>query len=101
MEKETNVEHIEESAEKRNSIRGSCSLDEGLPQSPPRTPTSDGSEECALMIVGDLGKKIIAATGRVWKSSLPTIHNTPLGDENVKVSILVVVLKKALLPIAT
>ncbi|GMN47262.1 hypothetical protein TIFTF001_016445 [Ficus carica] len=62
------------------------------------------SHECNLYIIDELQDgQLLVAFGRAWMESLPTdtVHGIPLGEGNVRVSIIVSKIKKAALPIPT
>ena len=90
--------------DQHNSFKASCSVQEkqhGV--SDPTTMPVD-SQECNLYIFDEVqGGQLLVAFGRAWMRSLPTdtVHGVPLGEGNVRVSIVVPKLKKAALPIPT
>ncbi|GMN59461.1 hypothetical protein TIFTF001_028566 [Ficus carica] len=65
-------------------------------------PMPNASKECQLFI-NDLidGRDVLVAIGRAYIGCVPTniVHGIPLGEENVRVTIIVPKLKRTLLPI--
>ncbi|GMN32697.1 hypothetical protein TIFTF001_046618 [Ficus carica] len=90
--------------DQHNSFKASCTLQEKQPgvSNPPTMLVE--SQEYKLYTVDELyGAQLLFAFGRAWIKSLPTdtVHGIPLGEGNVRVSIIVPKLKKAALPILT
>ena len=77
--------------EKPNSVRASCSLNPTTPV----TPTSDESVEC-LLFIDDVvkGGMIHVANGRAYVNG-SVVHSLPLEEGNVRVTVLVVLIKKS------
>ena len=90
--------------DQHNSLKASCTLNgkEAGPSEP--NPTLNASKECHLFIP-DLvnGGVVLVAIGRAYVDCVPTdtVHGIPLGEENVRVTITVPKLNRALLPIPT
>ncbi|GMN70935.1 hypothetical protein TIFTF001_055104, partial [Ficus carica] len=89
--------------DQHNSFKASCSA-QGKQHGVSDPPTmAVDSQECKLYIFDEVqGGRVLFAFGRAWLESLPTdtVHGIPLGEGNVRVSINVPKLKKALLPIS-
>ncbi|GMN62536.1 hypothetical protein TIFTF001_031617 [Ficus carica] len=90
--------------DQHNSFKASCTLNEkGAETSDPKTMPNE-SKECHLFLLDLInGGDVLAANGRAYMECVPTdtIHGIPLGKENVRVTITVLKLKGALLPILT
>ncbi|GMN73958.1 hypothetical protein TIFTF001_054934, partial [Ficus carica] len=88
--------------DQHNSFKASCSA-QGKQHGVSDPPTmAVDSQECKLYIFDEMqGGQVLVAFGRARLESLPTdtVHGIPLGEGNVRVSINVPKLKKALLPI--
>ncbi|GMN57784.1 hypothetical protein TIFTF001_026885 [Ficus carica] len=81
-----------------NSFKANCTLQEKQPgvSDPPTMPVD--SQECKLYIVDEIhGGQLLVTFGRAWMESLPTdtVHGIPLGEGNVRMSIIVLKLKKS------
>ena len=90
--------------DQHNSFKASCTFHDKQPGvfDPPTMPVN--SQECKLFIKDELQDgQLLVAIGREWIESLPidTVHGIPLGEGNMRVSIIVSKLKKAALPILT
>ena len=90
--------------DQHNSFKASCSVQEKQHGVIDPTTVPVDSQECKLYIFDEVqGGQLLVAFGRAWMRSLPTdtVHGIPLGEGNVRVSIVVPKLKKAALPIPT
>jgi len=90
--------------DQHNSFKASCSAQEKQHGVSDPTTIPVDSQECKLYIFDEIqGGQLLVAFGRAWLESLPTdtVHGIPLGEGNVRVSIVVPKLKKATLPIPT
>ncbi|GMN57610.1 hypothetical protein TIFTF001_026720 [Ficus carica] len=90
--------------DQHNSFKASCTLNEKEAGSSVPNPMLNASKECHLFIP-DLvnGGVILVAIGRAYVDCVPTdtVHGIPLGEENVRVTITIPKLNRALLPIPT
>ena len=91
-------------AEQHNSFKVSCTLSEKEPDASDPQPTPNASKECQLFLTDFInGGEVLVAIGRAYMDCVPTdtVHGIPLGEGNVRVTITVPKLKRALLPIPT
>ncbi|GMN28449.1 hypothetical protein TIFTF001_041174 [Ficus carica] len=90
--------------DQHNSFKASCTLNEKEAGPSDPNPMLNASKECHLFIP-DLvnGGVVLVAIGRAYVDCVPTdtVHGIPLGEENVRVTITVLKLNRALLPIPT
>ncbi|GMN47682.1 hypothetical protein TIFTF001_016859 [Ficus carica] len=90
--------------DQHNSFKASCTLNEKEVGPSDPKPMPNASKECQLFLP-DLvnGGDVLVAIGRAYMDCVPTgiVHGIPLGEENVRVTITVPKLKRALLPIPT
>ncbi|GMN56129.1 hypothetical protein TIFTF001_025238 [Ficus carica] len=97
-------ETIALTVDQHNSFKASCTLNEKEAGVSDLQPMPNASKECHLFLI-DLvnGGDVLVAIGRAYMDCVPTdtIHGIPLGEENVRVTIIVPKLKHALLPITT
>ncbi|GMN55626.1 hypothetical protein TIFTF001_024746 [Ficus carica] len=100
MAEETTVPIVDQ----HNSFKASYTLNEKEAGSSDPKPMPNASKECQLFLP-DLvnGGDVLVAIGRAYMECVPTntVHGIPLGEENVRVTITVPKLKRALLPIPT
>ncbi|GMN42749.1 hypothetical protein TIFTF001_011962 [Ficus carica] len=100
MAEETNAPTVYQ----HNSFKTSCTITEKEAGPSDPKPMPNASKECQLFIP-DLvnGGDVLAAIGRAYMDCVPTdtVHGIPLGEENVRVTITVPKLNRALLPIPT
>ena len=90
--------------DQHNSFKASCTLNEKGVQPSDPIPDPNASKECHLFLPDLInGGDVLAANGRAYMECVPTdtVHGIPLGEENVRVTITVPKLKRALLPIPT
>ncbi|GMN64903.1 hypothetical protein TIFTF001_033979 [Ficus carica] len=90
--------------DQHNSFKASCTLNEKEAGPSDPNPMLNASKECHFFIP-DLvnGGVVLVAIGRAYVDCVPTdtVHGIPLGEENVRVTITVPKLNRALLPIPT
>ncbi|GMN72673.1 hypothetical protein TIFTF001_052048, partial [Ficus carica] len=90
--------------DQHNSFKASCTLNEKEAGPSDPNPMLNASKECHLFIL-DLvnGGVVLVAIGRAYADCVPTdtVHGIPLGEENVRVTITVPKINRALLPIPT
>ncbi|GMN66800.1 hypothetical protein TIFTF001_035864 [Ficus carica] len=90
--------------DQHNSFKASCTLNEKEAGPSDPNPMLNASRECHLFIP-DLvnGGIVLVAIGRAYVDCVPTdtVHWIPLGEENVRVTITVPKINRALLPIPT
>ncbi|GMN51898.1 hypothetical protein TIFTF001_021052 [Ficus carica] len=90
--------------DQHNSFKASCTLNEKEAGPLDPQPMLNASKECQLFLT-DLvnGGDVLVAIGRAYMDCVPTdtVLGIPLGKENVRVTITVPKLKRALLPIST
>ncbi|GMN69233.1 hypothetical protein TIFTF001_038284 [Ficus carica] len=100
MTKETTAPTVDQ----HNSFMASCTLNEKEAGPSDPKPMPNSSQECQLFLP-DLvnGGDVLVAIGRPYTDCVPidTVHGILLGEENVRVTITVPKLKRALLPIPT
>ncbi|GMN57838.1 hypothetical protein TIFTF001_026942 [Ficus carica] len=100
MAEETNAPTVDQ----HNSFKSSCIINEKEAGPSDPKPMPNASKECQLFIL-DLvnGGDVLVAIGRAYMDCVPTdtVHEIPLGEENVRVTITVPKLNRALLPIPT
>ncbi|GMN66887.1 hypothetical protein TIFTF001_035953 [Ficus carica] len=100
MDKETTAPTVDQ----HNSFKASCTINEKEAGPSDPKPMPNASKECQLFIP-DLvnGGDVLVAIGRAYMDCVPTdtVHGIPLGEENVRVTITVPKLNRALLPIPT
>ncbi|GMN59926.1 hypothetical protein TIFTF001_029025 [Ficus carica] len=97
-------ETITPTVDQHNSFKASCTLNEKEAGPSDPKPMLNASKECQLFLP-DLvnGGDVLVAIGRAYMDCVPTdtVHGIPLGEENVRVTITVPKLKRALLSITT
>ncbi|GMN58848.1 hypothetical protein TIFTF001_027940, partial [Ficus carica] len=90
--------------DQHNSFKASCTLNEKEAGPSDLQPMPNASKECQLFLI-DLvnGGDVLVAIGKAYMDCVPTdiVHGIPLGEENVRVTITVPNLKRALKPILT
>ncbi|GMN22600.1 hypothetical protein TIFTF001_043544 [Ficus carica] len=90
--------------DQHNSFKASCTLNEKEAGPSDPNPMLNDIKECHLFIP-DLvnGGVVLVAIGRAYADCVPTdtVHGIPLGEENVRVTITVPKINRALLPIPT
>ncbi|GMN67788.1 hypothetical protein TIFTF001_036841 [Ficus carica] len=90
--------------DQHNSFKASFTLNEKEAGPLDPQPMPNASKECQLFLT-DLvnGGDVLVAISRVYMDCVPTdiVHGIPLGEDNVRVTITVPKLKRALLPIPT
>ncbi|GMN24789.1 hypothetical protein TIFTF001_050345 [Ficus carica] len=90
--------------DQHNSFKASCTLNEKEAGPSDPNPMLNASKECHLFIP-DLvnGGVVLVAIGRAYADCVPTdtVHGIPLGEENVRVTVTVPKINRALLPIPT
>jgi hypothetical protein len=100
MAEEADPTHVDQ----HNSFKASCTLNEKEADASDPQPMPNASKECQLFL-SDLinGGEVLVAIGRAYMDCVPTdtVHGIPLGEGNVRVTISVPKLKRALLPIPT
>ncbi|GMN65970.1 hypothetical protein TIFTF001_035051 [Ficus carica] len=88
--------------DQHNSFKASCTLNEKEAGPSDPKPMPNASKECQLFLP-DLvnGGDVLVTIGRAYMDCVPTdtVHGIPLGEENVRVTITIPKLKRALLPI--
>ncbi|GMN58635.1 hypothetical protein TIFTF001_027729 [Ficus carica] len=90
--------------DQHNSFKASCTQNEKEPEGSDPQPTPNASKECQLFLNDTInGGDVLVAIGRAYIDCVltNTVHGIPLGEENVRVTITVPKLKRALLPILT
>ncbi|GMN51413.1 hypothetical protein TIFTF001_020560 [Ficus carica] len=98
--------------DQHNSFKASCTLNEKEAGSSNPKPMPNASKECQLFLpdlvklfLPDLvnGGHVLVAIDRAYMDCVPTdiVHGIPLGEENVRVILIIPKLKRALLPIPT
>ncbi|GMN45080.1 hypothetical protein TIFTF001_014272 [Ficus carica] len=93
-----------ETVDQHNSFKASCTLNEKDTDAPDPQPMPNESKECQLFQTDFInGGEVLVALGRAYMDCVPTdtVHGIPLGVGNVRVTISVPKLKRALLPIQT
>ncbi|GMN40409.1 hypothetical protein TIFTF001_009631 [Ficus carica] len=93
-----------ETVDQHNSFKASCTLNEKDADAPDPQPMPNESKECQLFLIDFInGGEVLVALGRAYMDCVPTdtVHGIPLGAGNVRVTISVPKLKRALLPIPT
>ena len=93
-----------ETVDQHNSFKASCTLNEKDADAPDPQPMPNESKECQLFLTDFInGGEVLVALGRAYMDCVPTdtVHGIPLGAGNVRVTISVPKLKRALLPIPT
>ncbi|GMN33445.1 hypothetical protein TIFTF001_041893 [Ficus carica] len=93
-----------ETVDQHNSFKASCTLNEKDADAPDLQPMPNESKECQLFLTDFInGGEVLVALGRAYMDCVPTdtVHGIPLGAGNVRVTISVPKLKRALLPIPT
>ncbi|GMN47418.1 hypothetical protein TIFTF001_016594 [Ficus carica] len=103
INRETMVEEANTpTVDQHSSFKASCTINEKEAGSSDPKPMPNASKECQLFIP-DLvnGGDVLVAIGREYMDCVPTdiVHGIPLGEENVRVTITVPKLNRALLPI--
>ncbi|GMN66009.1 hypothetical protein TIFTF001_035086 [Ficus carica] len=100
MTEETTASTVDQ----HNSFKASCTLNEKEAGPSDPQPMPNASKECQLFLT-DLvnGGDVLVAIGRAYMDCVPTntVHGIPLGEENLRVTITVPKLKRALLLIPT
>ncbi|GMN54133.1 hypothetical protein TIFTF001_023252 [Ficus carica] len=90
--------------DQHNSFKASCTLNEKEAGPSDPNPMPNASKEFQLFLP-DLvnGGDVLVAIGRAYMDCIPTdtVHGIPIGEKNVRVTITVPKLKRALLPILT
>ncbi|GMN32092.1 hypothetical protein TIFTF001_041679 [Ficus carica] len=99
---------VEEAApptvDQHNSFKASCTLNEKEADVSEAQPMPNASKECQLFLTDFInGGEVLVAIGRAYMDCVPTdtVHGIPLGEGNVRVTISIPKLKRALLPIPT
>ncbi|GMN19581.1 hypothetical protein TIFTF001_049931 [Ficus carica] len=90
--------------DQHNSFKASCTLNEKEAGPSDPNPMLNASKECHLFIPYLVnGGVVLVAIGRAYVDCVPTdtVHGIPLGEENVRVTITVPKINRALLPIPT
>ena len=90
--------------DQHNSFKASCTINEKEADESEAQPTPNASKECQLFLTDFInGGEVLVAIGRAYMDCVPTdtVHGIPLGEGNVRVTISVPKLKRALLPIPT
>ncbi|GMN62752.1 hypothetical protein TIFTF001_031835 [Ficus carica] len=90
--------------DQHNSFKASCTVNEKEAGSSNPKPMPNASKECQLFLPNLVnGGDVLVAIGRAYMDGVPTntVHGIPLGEENVRVTITVPKLKRALLPVPT
>jgi hypothetical protein len=90
--------------DRHNSFKASCTINEKEADESEAQPTPNASKECQLFLTDFInGGEVLVAIGRAYMDCVPTdtVHGIPLGEGNVRVTISVPKLKRALLPIPT
>ncbi|GMN22784.1 hypothetical protein TIFTF001_040337 [Ficus carica] len=93
-----------ETVDQHNSFKASCTLNEKDADAPDPQPMPNESKECQLFLTDFInGGEVLVALGRAYMDCVPTdtVYGIPLGAGNVRVTISVPKLKRALLPIPT
>ncbi|GMN69955.1 hypothetical protein TIFTF001_038999 [Ficus carica] len=93
-----------ETVDQHNSFKVSYTLNEKDADAPDPQPMPNESKECQLFLTDFInGGEVLVALGRAYMDCVPTdtVHGIPLGVGNVRVTISVPKLKRALLPIPT
>ncbi|GMN68124.1 hypothetical protein TIFTF001_037178 [Ficus carica] len=93
-----------ETVDQHNSFKASCTLNEKDADARDPQPMPNESKECQLFLTDFInGGEVLVALGRAYMDCVPTdtVHGIPLGAGNVRVTISVPKLKRALLPIPT
>ncbi|GMN64973.1 hypothetical protein TIFTF001_034041 [Ficus carica] len=97
-------ENTAPTVDQHNSFKASCTLNEKEPGVSDQQPTLSASKECRLFLNDSInGRDVLVAIGRAYMECVPTdtVHGILLGEENVRVTITILKLKHALLPIPT
>ncbi|GMN47924.1 hypothetical protein TIFTF001_017099 [Ficus carica] len=97
-------ETIAPTVDQHNNFKASCTLNENEAGPSDLKPMSNASKKCQLFLPDLInGEDVLVAIGRAYIDYVPTdtVHGIPLGEENVRVTITVPKLKRALLPIPT
>ncbi|GMN65517.1 hypothetical protein TIFTF001_034577 [Ficus carica] len=100
MAEETNVPTVDQ----HNSLKASCTMNEKEAGPLDPKPMPNANKECQLFLPDLVNRgDVLVAIGRAYMECVPTdtVHGIPLGEENVRVTIIVPKLKCALLPILT
>ncbi|GMN40637.1 hypothetical protein TIFTF001_009860 [Ficus carica] len=93
-----------ETVDQHDSFKASCTLNEKDADAPDPQPMPNESKECQLFLTDFInGGEVLVALGRAYMDCVPTdtVHGIPLGAGNMRVTISVPKLKRALLPIPT
>ena len=97
-------EAAQPTVDQHNSFKASCGLSEKEADAADPQPMPNASKECQLFLTDFInGGEVLVAIGRAYMDCVPTdtVHGIPLGEGNVRVTISVPKLKRALLPIPT
>ncbi|GMN62986.1 hypothetical protein TIFTF001_032058 [Ficus carica] len=90
--------------DQHNSFKVSYTLNEKEAGPSDPKPMPNASKECHLFLPDLVNRgNVLVAIGKAYMECVPTdtVHGIPLGEENVRVTITVPKLKRALLPILT
>ncbi|GMN45012.1 hypothetical protein TIFTF001_014204 [Ficus carica] len=90
--------------DQHNSFKASCTLNEKEADTSDQPPMPNASKECQRFLTDLInGGNVLVAIGRAYMDCVltDTVHGIPLGEGNVRVTISVPKLKRALLPIPT
>ncbi|GMN62968.1 hypothetical protein TIFTF001_032039 [Ficus carica] len=85
----------------QSNFKASCTLNEKEVRPSDPKPMPNESKECQLFIPDLInGGDVLVANGRAYMDCVPTdtVHGIPLGEENVRVTITVLKIKRELLP---
>ncbi|GMN58507.1 hypothetical protein TIFTF001_027599 [Ficus carica] len=88
--------------DQHNSFKVSCTLNEKEADAWEAQPMPNASKECQLFLTDFInGGEVLVAIGKAYMDCVPidTVHGIPLGKGNVRVTICVPKLKRALIPI--
>ncbi|GMN47250.1 hypothetical protein TIFTF001_016424 [Ficus carica] len=92
-------ETIAPTVDQHNSFKVSCTLNEKEARPSDSKPMSNASKECQLFLPNLVNEgDVLVAIGRAYMDCVPTdtVHGIPLGEENIRVTITVPKLKRAL-----
>ncbi|GMN61280.1 hypothetical protein TIFTF001_030370 [Ficus carica] len=90
--------------DQHNNFKASCTLNEKKAGPSVLQPMPNASKECQLFLTNLVNEgDVLVVIGKAYMDCVPTdtVHGIPLGEENVRVTITVPKLKRALLPIST
>ncbi|GMN57676.1 hypothetical protein TIFTF001_026789 [Ficus carica] len=97
-------ETIAPTVDQHNIFKASCTLNEKEAGASDPQPMPNASTKCHLFLTDLInGGDVLVVIGRAYMDCAPTdtVHGIPLGEENVRVTITIPKLKRALLPIST